>query len=386
MTTKTPKPPKPIEIFATGTHTSMQGQELSFAAPDLAATAAAYDPAKHEAPLVVGHPKADAPAYGWVQGLAVEDDRLVATPHQIDPAFAEMVAAGRFKKVSAQFWAPQSKGNPTPGVFALRHVGFLGAQPPAVKGLRSVEFAEGDDDLVTVTVDFAEPAGLSVAWALRAFKRVLSRMRDRAIETDGVEAGDSVVSVWELDDLERAADALAAEAPPSFSEPVPTAPSQETAAVPTDPDVAAREVALKAREDKLAADQAAFAEASAKAAATTFITDLVNQGKVLPVHQDRLVAFMASLDDAADTVSFAEGDKPVKASQAATFKDFLSGLPKVVEFGEVAPAGGPSFAAGDDDDAIAADAVAWQAEQAKNGRAVTTAQAVGHVTKQRKGA
>jgi hypothetical protein len=45
----------------------MSGQALAFSESDLQATVAAYDPAKHEAPLVVGHPTHDMPAYGWVQ-------------------------------------------------------------------------------------------------------------------------------------------------------------------------------------------------------------------------------------------------------------------------------------------------------------------------------
>ncbi len=51
-----------------------------------------------------------------------------------------MVKAGRFKSRSASFYHPDNPNNPKPGVYYLRHVGFLGAQPPAVKGLKAVEF------------------------------------------------------------------------------------------------------------------------------------------------------------------------------------------------------------------------------------------------------
>ena len=132
---------KPIQIFKPGRHTAMSGAVLEFSAADLAASAAAYDPAKHEAPIVVGHPTLDAPAYGWIKGLAYADSALDAQPDQVDAAFAEMVAAGRFKKISASFYAPDAPGNPVPGVYYLRHVGFLGAAAPAVKGLRAPSFA-----------------------------------------------------------------------------------------------------------------------------------------------------------------------------------------------------------------------------------------------------
>lgn len=147
---------KPLQIFKPGRHTAMSGAELAFSESDLAATAAAYNVALSEAPIVVGHPAADAPAYGWIRSLAFAEGGLEAEPDQVDPAFAEMVAAGRFKKISASFYPPESPKNPVPGVYYLRHVGFLGAQPPAVKGLRAPSFAEGDE-AVTLEFSFSEP-------------------------------------------------------------------------------------------------------------------------------------------------------------------------------------------------------------------------------------
>ena len=150
-----------LQIFKSGTHTTMGGQELAFAEADLAATAAAYNPALHEAPLVVGHPEADLPAYGWVQSLAVVNGALEAVPAQVNPAFAEMVASGAYKKISAKFYSPTQSSNPVPGTYYLRHVGFLGAQPPGVKGLRPPTFAEIDDDGECITVELAFAEGSS---------------------------------------------------------------------------------------------------------------------------------------------------------------------------------------------------------------------------------
>ena len=81
---------KPLEIFRAGTHTAMSGITLSFSEADLDGMVAAYDPGRHQAPMVVGHPAADAPAYGWVRGLVRAGDVLQALPEQIDPAFAEL--------------------------------------------------------------------------------------------------------------------------------------------------------------------------------------------------------------------------------------------------------------------------------------------------------
>ena len=136
---------KPLQIFKPGRHTAMSGVALAFSESDLAASAAAYDPAVFQAPIVVGHPKTDDPAYGWVSALSFADGALEASPEQVDPAFAEIVEAGRFKKISAAFYAPEAPNNPVPGVYYLRHVGFLGAAAPAAKGLRSPEFADAEE-------------------------------------------------------------------------------------------------------------------------------------------------------------------------------------------------------------------------------------------------
>ena len=84
--------PNLIEIFRGGTHTDMRGTTLAFGESEIAGIAAAYDPALSEAPIVIGHPRTDAPAYGWVKSLSARGDRLYAEPDQVDAAFAELVA------------------------------------------------------------------------------------------------------------------------------------------------------------------------------------------------------------------------------------------------------------------------------------------------------
>lgn len=151
---------KPIRLFRTGTFTSVEGVEVSFGASDLASIAASYDAAANPAPFVIGHPKLNDPAYGWVDHLEVEGEELLAypDPDRTEPSFAEAVKAGRYAKVSAQFYPPNNPHNPTPGQYYLKHVGFLGAHAPGVKGLGIVSFADGDaGDLVTLEQEKAMP-------------------------------------------------------------------------------------------------------------------------------------------------------------------------------------------------------------------------------------
>jgi hypothetical protein len=97
-----------IEVFRPGTFKPMSGDPISYSAADLKAIADAYDPELAPAPVVVGHPDTDAPAFGWIEGLDYDASvgRLFANLHQIEPAFADAVKAGRYRKVSMAFFAP----------------------------------------------------------------------------------------------------------------------------------------------------------------------------------------------------------------------------------------------------------------------------------------
>lgn len=122
-----------VEVFRTGTHTDSSGATDTWTLADLEKIRDQYGPKTQEAPAVLGHPKGGAPAYGWVQSLKVEGDRLLADFHQCPSEFVEALKAGRFKKRSISVRDHQ-----------LRHVAFLGAQIPAVSGLKDVAFAEGE--------------------------------------------------------------------------------------------------------------------------------------------------------------------------------------------------------------------------------------------------
>lgn len=363
---------KPIQIFRTGTHTAMNGHTATFGEADLAGCAAAYDPARHEAPIVVGHPAADAPAYGWVKSLKAEGGALFAEPHQVDPVFQDMVEAGRFKKVSAAFYLPEAPANPTPGKLSLRHVGFLGAQPPAVKGLKAVEFAAGEEGVVTV--EFGEISPWTLSGALRG-------LRDWMIDKFGQEEADKALPGYVVDSLQ--ADAARPTPEPfssTFAETQQEEPMSEKDKKETAPGPEAAKDSLAAERAALEKEKAAFAEAKRLDEAKIFVGGLVKDGKVLPRDAAGLAAFMAGLDDAG-TLSFAEGDKTIEKPRNQFLREFLVALPKAVEFAEVAAGGKSEPVDGSDPDAIARAAVAYQEEMKGKGTVVGVAEAVRHVTK-----
>lgn len=106
-----------IEVFRPGTFRPMGGEPITYSAADLRAIADAYDAEGAPAPVVVGHPEVDSPAFGWVKRFDFDPGagRLFAELDEIEPQFAEMVKAGRFRKVSMAFFSPQASHNPVPG-------------------------------------------------------------------------------------------------------------------------------------------------------------------------------------------------------------------------------------------------------------------------------
>lgn len=137
-----------IEIFKAGERKDANGVKVAITPDDLQQVVDSYDADVFEAPAVIGHPEHNHPAYAWVKGLRLDGDVLKAELHQVDPAFSELVEKGRYKKISASFYLPNSESNPKKGFLYLRHVGFLGAVAPAVKGLKSPIFAENEAGVV----------------------------------------------------------------------------------------------------------------------------------------------------------------------------------------------------------------------------------------------
>jgi len=148
-----------IHIFSPGTQTSAQGVTREFTKSDLKQVAESYNSSIHEAPIRIGHEDNDkVPAWGWVKGVKLKGEDLYAEV-EFSPLMQDYVSNGLYKKVSASFYAPESKINPEPGQWSLRHVAMLGAQPPAVKGLTGFAYAE--ESGTEGVLDFAATIKLS---------------------------------------------------------------------------------------------------------------------------------------------------------------------------------------------------------------------------------
>jgi len=150
---------------------------------------AKFNTAKHEPSICIGHPKEDAPAYGWVTELKEGADKLgrllLAKFGQVEPTFGAMVKDGRFKKRSAAFYPDGT----------LRHVAFLGAMPPAVKGLPNMAFAEGD----AASFEFSD------TWAWSSLADIFRNLREYLIVKEGPDTADQIVPDYKIEDLRSAA-------------------------------------------------------------------------------------------------------------------------------------------------------------------------------------
>jgi phage I-like protein len=337
---------KRFPIFRKGRHTASSGATLDFSEDALRQAVAAYDPALHEAPIVVGHPKDNLPAYGWIGSLSFDEDtgEIVADPKQVDADFAEMVQAGRFKKRSASWYLPDAPGNPKPGSLYLRHVGFLGAQPPAVKGLRDVSFSAADDGVVEFS-DYDRYAWGTLASLMRG-------LREWLIGDKGLEVADKVLPNFYLSELDDAAKKAReqqsdpdqpAGAMPAFSEEDPMKLEELQARVRQ---LEAENATLKAnqkpadfaeRESSLAAREAAVAAAEAKATRAAIearVEAAVKDGRLLPAQKKLAVDFAMGLTDGEATIDFGEGDKAKKVSQREAYLLQIETGAKVVDYGE----------------------------------------------------
>ena len=413
--------PRAIEVFKPGRHTASNGKAITFTARDLQQIASSYNPALHEAPLVVGHPKHDAPAYGWTKALRVNRaGRLEVVPQQVNPQFAELHRAGSFKKISVSLYEPGDPNNPKPGGYYLRHVGFLGAMAPAVKGLRDAEFSGP----ATLTIDFAAS---ELSSRLRAFAQ---RVGELASWLTGVEDApdvsalaseiDALATEAETDATEAVADAedvaadvadgVASELPgdlepeqvaaieeiverrveevlleqangasgtADLSEPRRTKMRTPVSRVAhREPrEQRQREASLNAREASLDARE----KAQRKREHLAFLERTLESGRPLPCSRDDALTLLEALDTIpAGTVSFGENDERTPLD---VFRDsFIGSLKQQIVYAEVS--GGADFAESTNSaSAIADRAAKYQAEQEKLGNRIGTVEAVRHVTK-----
>ena len=167
-----------IEIARTGRFRDAAGVAVEIGQPHLERLAATDLTAG--VPLVFGHPRVEDPAYGWVDELRVQGDRLLAKLRDVPEAVRSLVRAGHYRHVSIRA---------TPDLGRLRHVGLLGAVPPAIEGLKPVELAapDGSVDLVFAQQQHMEEQMDELTKALNELAATKAALAEREARLQAVE-------------------------------------------------------------------------------------------------------------------------------------------------------------------------------------------------------
>lgn len=382
-----PSPKKPIpaavalqdwvDVFRAGTHTDMKGQVCTFSQADLDQMVANH--ALGAAPAVLGHPEHDNPAYAWTTGVKRDGDTLYVRFADINPDFAKGIDSGAYRNRSVFVVNHPQHG------WRLRHVGWLGAAPPAIDGLKPVGKAFSADEGEGHQFGAIEIG----ANALEDLAGLLRGLREQIIADKGIEAADAAIPTWRIDGLVRQAELMRDQSQDSAAR---FAHHTEDTIVTTP----TQDALDKARKDGEAAAEARF---SAQLSATNNqLAQLQSQhrneringqiagwqkdGKVLPADVPGMAAFMATLEDGAPTeFAFSAADgKEVKQTPAAWFAAFMAARKPLMTLGVRLQHEDPPTPEGDPA-AIAAKAHKYINEQNAAGLTVSYAAAVAHVSK-----
>jgi len=299
-----------LEVFRSGTHTSGNGIEKTYTDEDIKQIAQTYnDQKEHEAPLVLGHPATDDPAYGWAKELKEAGGKLLAYVDHVSDGIKEAVSRGEYKKVSIALY-PDG---------LLRHIGLLGAVPPAVKGLAPVQFAEGQEfEEYTVANDEAQTIATKILTGLQKFFSDIIAGQKPASSFSENQAQEEK----DMDELkQQIADLSAALASRTVAH------DTQFAAMASTIDTLTQKLDAGARTSGIEASKSAFA---------VFAEGLAKEGKILPAEKDGIIEEYADLLAAEGTLTFAEGQ--VKPSEK--MKARLTARPVLIQPGK-------TFAEGD---------------------------------------
>lgn len=254
-----------IEIArAGGPFTALSGEAVSITRDDLDAAVASFDPADRRVPLVLGHPKLDDPAFGWLTEVKRDGDVLLARFGDVPEPVREAVDQGRYRNVSAKF----ARG------WRLWHVGLLGAAQPAIPGLKEVRLAGAEDGY---TFEFAKEADMDeltrlrqeAAEAQKALKEARDEISRLKAEREG-EGKNRDLSA-RIDELEK------------------------------------RLQAAEADRDKAVKEFADFKNDQTAKGRESRFDALVAAGKALPGERSKVLAFAAALGNAGGEIELAAG-------------------------------------------------------------------------------
>lgn len=392
-------PKRFYEIFRAGNYP--QG---SFDADDIKAIAENYDPSFLEAPVTIDH-SFGGPAYGWIEELKAEGERLLATFKDVSDHLKCMVATKSYKRHSIELYN-DLEGTDGPYLKALS---MLGASAPQVKGMETIQFSEEDyPENESQTIEFDEPidpgqmelSELFEAWLdvldmnIEEFRQqcgfdqdtaaglIEGRFDEDADESLVSEFSDLLRQFGEEDANEATTEQITDFVTDKFSE---EEEEDTTSSFEESEEFAEMQARIQKLEDELDTERSAKENFKSKNEQiqfnqrkkdfVSFLDDQVEDGKLLPKLKEKAVSMFAHLDGL-------QADEEDDKSPLKLFKEIIEGLPEI-NLEEQAPKGDQSkeFSGSKE---LAEAATKYMQEQKELGKHVSAAQAVTHVKNQRK--
>ena len=344
-----------LEIFRAGKQTDSSGKSREWTEEDLDKIVSQYEASEHEAPIVIGHPKTDDPAFGWIDRVFREGKTLFAEVTEVAKEFREAVNQGFYKKRSISLYPD----------LTLKHVGFLGAVPPAVKGLADIKFNAAADSAICfeMSPEGSEFSDYETAFGFRSVGRLLRNLREFIIADKGQEVADRVVPNWEIQGLENFKDPEPEEkrVSPMFNEnhspegepmteqekkefealqaKVASFSETEKALADKTAEAESEKNRADAAEAKLAETEKAAAEATETKAAEevkAFAEGLVKAGKIPAAELETEIETLNLLRKSGGVREFSEGGEKKSVSSFDARKAALEARKPSVDFSEVA--------------------------------------------------
>lgn len=311
-----------IEIFRSGVQTDSAGTTREFTNSDLDQMVETFDQ-DHPFPHVFGHPEHDDPALGWATSVSRDGDSLYLDgSRDLQPSFIEAVNSGAYRNRSI------SVRKTNDGKFKIAHLGWLGAVPPAIEGMKPLAYKAADDEQVyEFAIDEKKLVrGVnSAAWGLRSIQSMIRRMKNRLIESVGVEKADEEFPEYELESISDGADKLndisLSEQGHMYSNPAAQSvdlDNEEDSSMAKANDKPAQFTQADLDDAAKAAEERAERNFKHNQACIDLVDSWGNEGKLTPAMTQGLSNFLAALpneDDKALTFSLGSGDEVKEVSE-----------------------------------------------------------------------
>lgn len=273
-----------FEVFKAGKYP--QGK---FTKKEIAEIAKNYDPKFCEAPITIDHQQS-GPAYGWVETVKAEGDKLKVAFKDVPTEFEKDVNDGKYKKVSVELYRNlEGKGA------YLKAVSFLGAATPQVKGLEPIKFMESESD--TYEFESEDDAEQFTEADIEDLKNQITQLEEQVSKFK--ENSKKMETIKSLKDkISALTDEVA-----TFKE---KAQGKE-------------EIEKELHEIKVAIKKREFDE---------FIDKQIDKGTLVPANKEVVLSVLQELDN---VQKFGEDSTVIN-----DFKSFIESLPPQIEFNEIA--------------------------------------------------